>query len=146
MKIAIASDHAAPNEKALLIKWLNKKGHIVENFGTNSEDSVDYPDYAVAASKSVASGENELGIIICGSGIGVSITANKIKDVRAALVYNIETAALARQHNNANVMCYGARFFDIDTAKDMIDTFINTDFEGGRHERRVSKIHDLTSL
>lgn len=145
MKIAIASDHAAPEQKSKIISWLGSLGHQVINKGTNSNDSVDYPDFAKAAAESVKSGESELGIIICGSGIGVSITANKIKGIRAALVYNEETASLARQHNNANIMCYGARFFELDEAKNMINAFISEDFEGGRHQRRVDKIHSLTN-
>ena len=144
MKIVISGDHAAPEQKSQLIDWLNEKGHTVINKGTDSTDSVDYPDFAFANADAIAKGDAELGIIICGSGIGVSITANKVEGVRAALVYNKETAALARQHNNANIMCYGARFFNIDEAKEMVEAFITTDFEGGRHNRRVEKIHDLT--
>lgn len=144
MKIAIASDHAAPKEKSEIISWLESKGHQVNNFGTDSEESVDYPDFAAKCALAVASGEEEFGIIICGSGIGVSITANKVKGARAAVVYNNDIARLSREHNNANILCYGARFFNVEEAKEMIDIFLNTKFEGGRHERRVSKIHDLT--
>lgn len=144
MNIAIACDHAAVDQKNELIKYLESQGHQVTNFGTNSNDSVDYPDYAVKAAEDVASGNSERGIIICGSGIGVSISANKVKGIRAALCYNEETAKLSRQHNNANIMCYGARFIDLETAKKMVDNFINTDFEGGRHQNRVDKIHSLT--
>ena len=145
MNIVIASDHAAPNEKSEIISWLQTLGHNVINKGTDTEESVDYPDFAKAAADSVKSGESELGIIICGSGIGVSITANKIEGIRAALVYNEETARLSRQHNNANIMCYGARFFGLEEAKKMINAFISEDFEGGRHQRRVDKIHSLTN-
>lgn len=144
MKIAIACDHAAVDQKNELIKYLESQGHQVTNFGTNTNDSVDYPDYAVKAAEDVASGNSEKGIIICGSGIGVSISANKVKGIRAALCYNEETAKLSRQHNNANIMCYGARFIDLETAKKMVDNFINTNFEGGRHQNRVDKIHSLT--
>jgi ribose 5-phosphate isomerase B len=144
MKIAISCDHAAVDQKNELIKYLENQGHTVTNFGTDSNDSVDYPDYAVKAAEYVANAKSERGIIICGSGIGVSISANKVKGIRAALCYNEETAKLSRQHNNANVMCYGARFIDIDTAKKMVDNFLNTEFEGGRHQNRVDKIHSLT--
>lgn len=144
MRIVISGDHAAPEQKIELITWLSEKGHTVINKGTDTNDSVDYPDFAFASADAIAKGEADLGIIICGSGIGVSITANKVEGVRAALVYNTETASLARQHNNANIMCYGARFFDINQAKEMVNAFITTDFEGGRHNRRVEKIHDIT--
>lgn len=144
MKIAIGSDHAGPIHKAELIKWLESMGHEVIDKGTDSNDSVDYPDFAYEVADSVAQGRAEKGIIICGSGIGVSITANKVEGIRAALVYNEETAQLARQHNDANVMCYGARFFSVEDAKKMVSAFFNTDFKGGRHQRRVDKIHDLT--
>lgn len=144
MKIAIASDHAGPIQKREIIDWLESEGHSVNNFGTDKEESVDYPDFASKAALAVGSGESDIGIIICGSGIGVSITANKIKNVRAAVCYNNEIAKLSRQHNNANIICYGARFFDINDAKEMIKIFIETEFEGGRHLRRVDKIHDLT--
>lgn len=144
MNIAIACDHAAVDQKNELIKYLESQGHQVTNFGTNTNDSVDYPDYAVKAAEDVASENSERGIIICGSGIGVSISANKVKGIRAALCYNEETAKLSRQHNNANIMCYGARFINLETAKKMVDNFINTDFEGGRHQNRVDKIHSLT--
>ena len=105
---------------------------------------MDYPDYAVKVANDVASGNSAKGILICGSGIGVSIAANKVKGIRAALCYNEETAKLARQHNNANVICYGARFIDVELAKKLIDNFLTTEFEGGRHENRVNKIHSLT--
>lgn len=143
-KIAIGSDHAGVEHKSQLIDFLNAKDIEVVNCGTDSKDSVDYPDFANNVAKLVSNGEANMGIIICGSGIGVSITANKVKGIRAALVYNEETAMLSRQHNDANVLCYGARFIDIDLAKKMISNFINTEFEGGRHQNRVNKIHSLT--
>ena len=143
-RIAIGGDHAAVDQKTELIKNLESKGYTVINFGTDSYDSVDYPDYAVKVANDVASGNSAKGILICGSGIGVSIAANKVKGIRAALCYNEETAKLARQHNNANVICYGARFIDVELAKKLIDNFLTTEFEGGRHENRVSKIHSLT--
>lgn len=145
MRIAIGNDHAGVEEKKDIEDYLNSLGHIVSNFGTDKSDSVDYPDFAVEVAKSVSTGDNDLGIIICGSGIGVSIAANKVRGVRAALCYNEETASLSRQHNNANVMTYGARFIDIATAKKMVLNFISTEFEGGRHQNRVDKIHSLTN-
>jgi ribose 5-phosphate isomerase B len=144
MKIAISADHAGFDLKKILINKLKESGQSVTDYGTNSTESIDYPDYAYKAAKSVADGENELGIIICGSGVGVSITANKVKGIRAANCFNTEMASLARQHNNANIICLGARFIDEELATNMIDVFIKTEFEGGRHERRVEKIHNLT--
>lgn len=144
MKIAISADHAGFELKELLINELKESGYDVADYGTNSTDSIDYPDYSYVAAKSVAEGDNELGIIICGSGVGVSITANKVKGIRAANCFNSEMAALARQHNNANIICLGARFLSESQAIEMVNTFLTTEFEGGRHERRVSKIHDLT--
>ncbi len=144
MKIAISADHAGFELKKILIIKLKESGHTVNDYGTNSTDSIDYPDYAYAAAKSIADGDNELGVIICGSGVGVSITANKVKGIRAANCFNSEMASLARQHNNANVICLGARFLTEVQASEMVDTFITTEFEGGRHERRVEKIHSLT--
>jgi ribose 5-phosphate isomerase B len=144
MKIAISADHAGFDLKKILINKLKESGQSVTDYGTNSTESIDYPDYAYKAAKSVADGENEVGIIICGSGVGVSITANKVKGIRAANCFNTEMASLARQHNNANIICLGARFIDEELATNMIDVFIKTEFEGGRHERRVEKIHNLT--
>ena len=143
-KIAIGSDHAGVEQKSEIIDFLKSKNIEVINCGTNSTDSVDYPDFANLVAKKVSNNEAERGIIICGSGIGVSITANKVKGIRAALAYNEETAQLARQHNNANIICYGARFIDVELAKKMISHFIETEFEGGRHQNRVNKIHSLT--
>lgn len=145
MKIAIGGDHAAVDQKRELIQYLEAQGHTLTNFGTDSYESVDYPDYAVKVAEDVANGNSEKGILICGSGIGVSISANKVKGIRAALCYNRETAKLARQHNDANIICYGARFIEIDEAKHLIDNFLSTDFEGGRHQNRVNKIHSLTN-
>lgn len=144
MKIAISADHAGFELKEILIKGLKESGYDVSDYGTNSTDSIDYPDNSYAAAKSIADGDNKLGIIICGSGVGVSITANKVKGIRAANCFNTEMAALARQHNNANVLCLGARFISADQATEMVNTFLTTDFEGGRHQKRVDKIHDLT--
>lgn len=140
MKIAIGGDHAGFEYKAKLIKVLEELGHEVKNFGANTVDSVDYPDYAHPVSKAIIEKEFELGILICGSGNGVAMTANKYSEIRAALCWNVELARLAREHNNANILCIPARFVDVEVAKDMTQIFLGTSFEGGRHERRVNKI------
>ncbi len=140
MKIAIGSDHAGFDYKTELINYLEGLGHEVKDFGPSNADSVDYPDYAHPVAGSIEKGENALGILICGSANGVAITANKHQGVRAAIAWQNEIAALARQHNNANVLCIPARFIDMDLSKKIVTTFITTDFEGGRHGNRVNKI------
>jgi ribose 5-phosphate isomerase B len=138
--IAIGCDHAGFSTKTKLIPYLEDIGHSIKDFGTFSEDSVDYPDYAKPAAQSVANGEFELGIVLCGSGNGVNISANKVKGVRSALCWTPEIASLARQHNNANVCAIPARFVSVDVAKEIATAFLNAAFEGGRHENRVKKI------
>lgn len=140
LKLTLASDHAGYNLKECLKDHLMKRGCQVVDFGTNSTESTDYPDYAQAVAQSVATGESELGLLICSTGVGMSITANKIPGVRAALVFNEEMAALARQHNNANVLCLGQKVTPPDQAKRIVDVFLNAHFEGGRHERRLLKM------
>ncbi|MFN5250960.1 MAG: ribose 5-phosphate isomerase B [Bacteroidota bacterium] len=140
MNIAIASDHAGFKLKNDLLVHLIELGFEIQDFGPDSADSVDYPDYAHTVANSVVSGENTLGILICGSGNGVCITANKHKGIRAALAWEEELATLARQHNNANVICIPARFVSKAKAFKIADAFLNAAFEGGRHENRVSKI------
>lgn len=137
--IAIGNDHAGTDYKFEIIKMLEDEA-IASNFGTDSRDSVDYPDYVHPLAESVAAGKNVFGILICGSGNGVCMTANKHRGVRAALCWNSEIAILARQHNNANVICIPARFVSIDVAKEMVRNFLDTSFEGGRHQNRVEKI------
>ncbi|WMJ72259.1 ribose 5-phosphate isomerase B [Cytophagaceae bacterium ABcell3] len=139
-KIAIGGDHAGFQYKSQLIKFLQEKGMEVKDFGPSSEASVDYPDFAHPLASAVEKGEVDFGILICGSGNGVAMSANKHKDIRAALCWNRELAGLARQHNNSNVLCLPARFMELDEAKASAETFINTDFEGGRHANRVDKI------
>ena len=139
-KIAIGGDHAGVDYKAEIIKSLTSKGFEVKDFGPNSTASVDYPDFAHPLSEAVEKKEFDFGILICGSGNGVAITANKHKGIRAALCWNKELAALARQHNNANVLCLPARFISLDEAKNLTDVFLSTEFEGGRHQNRVEKI------
>ncbi|MBX9853104.1 MAG: ribose 5-phosphate isomerase B [Cytophagaceae bacterium] len=140
MKIAIGGDHAGFQYKKEIINTLKGLGHEVKDFGPNSEDSVDYPDFAHPVSKSVNDKEFDFGILICGSGNGVAITANKYIKVRAALCWNEDLAKLARQHNNANILCLPSRFIGLDLAKQCVQSFLATPFEGGRHSTRVEKI------
>ncbi len=139
-KIAIGSDHAGVDYKAVLIPFLEELGYTVQDFGPSTADSVDYPDFAHPVASSVENKENDLGILICGSANGVAITANKHQGIRAAICWLEEISALARQHNDANIVCIPARFIDLDLAKRIVRTFVTTDFEGGRHANRVNKI------
>lgn len=138
--IAIGCDHAGFETKQVIIAFLQEMGHTIKDFGTYSDQSIDYPDYAHPVAQSVAKGEVELGIVICGSGNGVNITANKTKGIRSALCWIPEIASLARQHNNANICALPARFISIDLAKEIVTAFLRASFEGGRHEKRVDKI------
>ena len=140
MKLVIGNDHAGVEFKEKLVKVLEERGHEVINVGTDSLESVDYPDIAVLVGEKVLDGEAKFGILICGTGIGISIAANKIKGIRAALVHNEFTAKLARLHNDANVIALGARVIGDELGLACVETFINTEFEGGRHARKVSKI------
>lgn len=139
-KIAIGSDHAGYAYKKEIIEWLNQHGYPSMDFGPFSADSFDYPDSAHPLASSVEKGENHLGILICGSGNGVCMTANKHQNIRAALVWQVELAELARQHNDANVLCLPARYISLDLALACVEAFLKTDFEGGRHATRVNKI------
>ena len=139
-KIAIGGDHAGFEYKQKLISQLSEMGYNITDFGPNSAASVDYPDYIHPMASSVEAGDNILGIAICGSGNGVAMTANKHKAIRAALCWNKELAALARQHNNANIICIPSRFVSFEIALEMVSTFLTTEFEGGRHQKRVDKI------
>ncbi len=143
MKIAIASDHAGFRLKELLKKHFGE--HQFTDAGTHNEDSCDYPDYAEKAGKLVASGEADAGIVICGTGIGISIAANKVKGVRAALCFNEFMAEMSRRHNNANVLALGARVIGDDLAVRIAEVWLKTGFDGGRHERRVEKIIKIES-
>lgn len=140
MKLVIGNDHAGVEFKEKLVKALKGKGHEIINVGTDSLESVDYPDIAALVGEKVLDGKAEYGILICGTGIGISIAANKIKGIRAALVHNEFTARLARLHNDANVIALGARVIGDELGLACVETFINTEFEGGRHARRVDKI------
>lgn len=139
-KIAIGGDHAGYEYKTRLVEYLKSKGHEVEDFGPFAADSVDYPDFVHPAMESIEEGRNEFGILICGSGNGVNMTANKHQGIRAALCWNSDLAALARAHNNANVICFAERFTSYHYVEHMAEVFLSTEFEGGRHQRRVSKI------
>ena len=140
MKIAIGADHAGFQYKEAMVDMLQKDGHMVLDFGTHSSESADYPDFAHAVANAVESGQADRGIVVCGSGNGVAITANKHQGIRCALCWTEELAALARQHNDANVIALPARFVPEILAQAMVRIFISTAFEGGRHERRVGKI------
>ena len=140
MKISIGNDHAGPDYKKAIVNYLEAKGHEVINHGTNSFDSVDYPDFGHPVAVDVESGKAQFGIVICGSGNGIAITANKHQGIRCALCWTKEISALARQHNDANVVSIPARFTSIQQAIEIVETFLNTDFEGGRHANRVNKI------
>ena len=140
MKIAIGNDHAGTDYKNTVVQYLESKGHEVTNFGTNANDSVDYPDFVHPVAEAVSNNSVDLGVLICGSGNGVSMTANKHQKVRAALCWTKEITALARQHNDANILSIPARFTSEPQAVAMVETFLNTPFEGGRHQGRVDKI------
>ncbi|VAV86091.1 Ribose 5-phosphate isomerase B [hydrothermal vent metagenome] len=140
MKISIGNDHAGTDYKFAIVKLLESKGIAVTNYGTDTTDSVDYPDFVHPVAEDVETNKSNLGIIICGSGNGASMTANKHQGVRAALCWTTEIVALARQHNNANILSIPARFTALPQALDMVETFLNTPFEGGRHQNRVDKI------
>ena len=144
MRIAIGSDHAGFQFKTLLIDLMQSMGHEVKDFGTHSEEAVDYPDYIRPVAKAVAAGEFERGVVLGGSGNGEAIVANKVKGVRCALCWDVTTARLARQHNDANVVSLGQRVVSMEAAKDLVAVFLTTEFEGGRHVRRIEKIaeHD----
>jgi len=143
MKIAIASDHAGFELKEKIKKFLDDLGYEYKDFGTDSNESVDYPDYALKVAENVAKKEYDRGILICGSGIGMCMTANKVPGIRAALCHNVETAKLSREHNDANVLTFGSRMIDEKTAKDMVKVWLKTEFLGDRHLRRVNKMKDI---
>lgn len=140
MRIAVACDHGGFVQKDAVIEHLKSLGHEVTDLGTNSEESVDYPDYADRAARMVSRGEADRAILICGTGIGMAITADKVPGVRATPVQTVKFAELARQHNNANVIGLSGRFVSLEDNLVLVDTFLNTEFEGGRHAKRVEKI------
>ena len=140
MKISIGNDHAGPDYKIAIVAHLQSKGHEISNHGTDTFDSVDYPDFGHPVANDVETKKADFGIIICGSGNGIAMSANKHQSIRAAVCWTKEIASLARQHNDANIISIPARFTSIQQAIEMVDTFLNTNFEGGRHANRVNKI------
>jgi ribose 5-phosphate isomerase B len=140
MNISIGNDHAATAYKFAIVKLLESKGILVKNYGTDLNESVDYPDFVHPVAKDIISKKADYGILLCGSANGVAMTANKYKEVRAGLCWSNEIVELIRQHNNANILCIPARYTSIPQALKMVETFLNTNFEGGRHQNRVNKI------
>lgn len=140
MKIAIAADHGGFELKDSMVEYIKSLGNEVVDLGTNSADSVDYPDYAKKVCEEIQQGNSDLGILICGTGIGMSLAANKFEGMRAACVSDVYSAKMSRNHNNANVLCIGARVIGDEVAKLIIKTFLENEFEAGRHQRRVDKI------
>lgn len=138
--VAVAADHAGYALKSRLATELGEMGYAVLDLGTDSEDSVDYPDFAEAMAEAIGQGRAAKGILVCGSGIGISIAANRHREIRAAPCHDATSARLARQHNDANVLALGARLIDFEVARDCLRTFLSTAFEGGRHQRRVAKM------
>ena len=143
MKIGIANDHASVERKQQVVAYLKEKGYDVVNYGTDSTESCDYPVYGEKIGHAVASGEVDFGIAICGTGLGISLAANKVHGIRAAVCSEPYTARLSRQHNNANILAFGSRVIGIELAKMIIDEFLGAEFEGGRHQRRVDMIMDV---
>ena len=143
MKIAIGNDHAALEMKNHIKAYLEGKGHTVVNFGTDTLDRVDYPVYGKQVAQSVASGECDFGVLICGTGVGISLAANKVKGIRAAVCSEPYTARLCREHNNANIIAFGARVIGIATAEMICDEFLNAKYEGGRHQKRIDMIKEI---
>ena len=140
LPIAVGCDHAGFDYKTNIVPWLNQQGWQIHDFGTYAANSVDYPDYAHPAALSVEKGESAFGILICGTGNGVCMTANKHQGIRAGLCWATDVARLIRRHNNANIICIPARFVALAAAQDMIEAFMNTAFEGGRHQNRINKM------
>ena len=143
MKIGIGNDHSALELKAEIIELLKERGHEVVDYGTSSPESCDYPVYGEKVGRAVASGEVERGILICGTGLGISLAANKVKGVRAAVCSEPFTAKMSRAHNNCNILAFGARVVGAELAKMIVETWLDTEFEGGRHQRRVDMLMDI---
>lgn len=143
MRIAVGSDHAGVHLKDALAAHLRNVGHEVTDVGTQGEERVDYPDYGAAVGRLVADGSCERGVLVCGSGIGICMAANKIPGIRAGVAYDNQTAALMRQHNDAQIICFGERLTPMDTAVAALDTFLATEFEGGRHQARIDLLNNL---
>lgn len=146
MKIVIGNDHAATDLKNEIMKYLTESGHEVINIGTDHYDSCNYPDYGEKAGRMVASGEADCGVLICGTGVGISIAANKVKGIRAAVCSEPVTARLVKEHNNANIIAFGARIVGVETAKAIVDAYLNAQFLGGRHQTRIDMIHQIEEI
>jgi ribose 5-phosphate isomerase B len=142
MKIALGSDHAGLDLKEAIKQHLLERGLTIKDFGTATRESVDYPDFGIAVAKAVASGDYDYGILVCSTGIGISIAANKVKGIRAAVAYNVDVAVQSRAHVAANVLVFGQKFIEPGVALEAVDRWLETPFEGGRHERRIQKIVD----
>ena len=143
MKVVIGNDHAATELKFIIKEYVEGMGHEVINFGTDDNESCDYPAYGKKVGEAVVNGEADCGILICGTGVGISIAANKVKGVRAAVCSDVATAHLVKEHNNANIIAFGARIVGVELAKDIVKTYLEAEFEGGRHQRRIDMIHDI---
>ncbi|MBO5523306.1 MAG: ribose 5-phosphate isomerase B [Roseburia sp.] len=143
MKIAIGNDHAATEMKFAVMEYLKELGHEVVNFGTDSNESCHYPEFGEKVGRAVAAGEADCGVLICGTGVGISIAANKVKGVRAAVCSDCATARLVKQHNNANIIAFGARIVGIELAKDIVKAYLEAEFLGGRHQTRIDMIHEI---
>ncbi|MCR5669015.1 MAG: ribose 5-phosphate isomerase B [Lachnospiraceae bacterium] len=143
MKIAIGNDHAAVELKNEIKAYLEEKGHEVVNFGTDTHDSCNYAEYGEKVADAVAAHEVDCGVLICGTGVGISLAANKVPGIRAAVCSEPVTAKLVKQHNNANIICFGARIVGGEVAKAIVDAYLETEFEGGRHEQRIAYIHEI---
>lgn len=143
MKIGIGNDHSAVEMKHALSAYLEKQGHEVVDYGCDCADSCDYPVYGERVGRAVTSGEVDCGVLICGTGVGISIAANKVRGVRAAVCSDVTTARLVKEHNNANIIAFGARIIGIETAKDILDAYLGAAFQEGRHAQRVAMIHEI---
>ncbi len=143
MKIAIGNDHAAVEMKQEIVKYLKELGHEVVNYGTDSNESCNYPEYGEKVGRAVAAHEADCGILICGTGVGISIAANKVRGVRAAVCSDVTTAHLVKEHNNANIIAFGARIVGLELAKDIVKSYLEAEFLGGRHEARIAMIHEI---
>lgn len=146
MKIALGCDHGGYEHKEAIKEFLQEKGFTVTDFGIKEIHSVDYPDIALPVAKSVAEGENQMGILVCGTGIGMSLAANKVKGIRAAVCSDHFSAKYTRLHNNSNILCLGGRVIGIGTALELVDLFVTTQFEGGRHQTRIDKITNIENM
>ncbi len=146
MKIALGCDHGGYQHKEAIKEFLEGKGFTVTDFGIKEVHSVDYPDIALPVAKSVSEGENEMGILVCGTGIGMSLAANKVKGIRAAVCSDHFSAKYTRLHNNSNILCLGGRVIGIGTALELVDLFVSTEFEGGRHQARIDKITEIENM